>query len=65
MSSALIVCLFLSLALTVASLMVMHLQRQRRGMQEIIRRVLSKEVYHADDDPNRDHRVDHDSYVER
>ena len=62
MNSAFIVCLFLSLTLLAASLMVMHLQRQRRGMQEIVRRILNKEVYHADDDETRGSSIDHDSH---
>lgn len=50
MVSLLFVCLFLSLALGVATLMVLHLRRQRRGLQEILHRVLNKEFYHAEDD---------------
>jgi hypothetical protein len=49
-TSELIVCLFLSLALAVASLMVIHLRRQRRGLQDVLHRVLNKEFYDAEDD---------------
>ena len=50
MDSMLIVCLFLSLALAIATLIVIQLRRQRRGLQSILQRLLNKEFYRADED---------------
>jgi len=49
-NSMLIVCLFLSFALAVATLMVLHLRRQRRGLQSILQRLLNKDFYRDDED---------------
>ncbi len=47
----LIVCLFLSLSLAVAALLVLHLRRQLRGARELLHRVLRKEfINRAEDD---------------
>jgi hypothetical protein len=48
--SLLMVCLFLSLVVVAMTLMVLHLKRQLRGSREILKRILRKEFYHAEDD---------------
>jgi len=47
--SMLIICLFLSFSLAVATLMVLHLRRQRRGLQAVLQKVLQKEFHRADE----------------
>jgi len=59
-TSALIVCLFLSLALAVASLIVIQLRRPRRGLQDVLHRVLNKEFYDAEDDGDQKPDLDSD-----
>ncbi|EGF24943.1 hypothetical protein RBWH47_05703 [Rhodopirellula baltica WH47] len=48
MSPLLIVCLFLSLALTVASLLVWQLRRRVRGLHAIVHLLTQRKFYHAD-----------------
>ncbi|EKK01512.1 hypothetical protein RBSH_03178 [Rhodopirellula baltica SH28] len=48
MSPLLIVCLFLSFALTVASLLVWQLRRRVRGLQAIVHLLTRRKFYHAD-----------------
>ncbi len=48
MSPILIFCLFLSLALTVASLLVLQLRRRVRGLQAIVHLLTHRKFYRAD-----------------
>lgn len=50
LESMMFVCLFLSLALTVTTLMVVSLRRQRRGLQAMVQRAFQRGFYRADED---------------
>ncbi|WP_186775053.1 hypothetical protein [Allorhodopirellula solitaria] len=50
MSPLLAVCALLSLAVAVASLLVMRLQKRLRGMHTLCLQLLRREHYYRDDD---------------
>ncbi|WP_146529485.1 hypothetical protein [Novipirellula artificiosorum] len=63
MSPILMVCLFLSMALATASLIVLQLRRQRRGLQALLQQLLRKEFSHADNNaPHESPSADDDHY---
>ncbi|WP_146529223.1 hypothetical protein [Novipirellula artificiosorum] len=48
MAPTLMVCLILSFALAIVSLMVLQLRRQRRGLQALLHQLLRKDPLHAE-----------------
>ena len=42
-------CLFLSLGLSVMTLIVFHLKRRLRGSRELLSRVLNQQLYRTDE----------------